>query len=208
MSFLFMNEITKLMDDYRQKYDITDQSTPNDIGNLETLVRNQIYIRKIQTRLDELADSDDIENSMATIGRMQDSLMKLIEQNLSIEKTLGIDRKSRKKDDSESVENYIDELRRTARSYLDKILIMVYCPNCKVLVGRVLPVHDHTEFRAQFQCSQCSKLATVERKERDVFFDLKDTKGTGWRKKYPVEIVHPDHTDIDVEEENIIDAEN
>ena len=194
------------MDSYREKYDIGDNSTPNDIGNLETLVRNQIYIRRIQKRLDELS-AENIEDSIQTMAKMQEGLMKLIDQNLAIERTLGIDRKSRKRDDSESVEGYIEDLKKSARSYLDKIVIVVRCKSCKIMVGRVLPVHDHTEFKAQFQCSQCNKLAIVERKERDVFFDLKDRKGVEWRKKYPVEIKQSIEETIDVEDENVITEE-
>lgn len=185
-------EIDILLDEYAQSYDLAS-GTPNDKGNLETMIRNQIYIRKLQTRLDELAD-DDIAGNIQTIDKLQSGLQRLQDSNLAIERALGIDRKSRNKDNSSSVDGYINDLRIAAREFLDKMCIYVYCPECKVMVARILPVHEHTEFKTQFQCSQCKKFVTADRRERDVFFDLKGDKS--WRKKYPLEIVQSKSEEI------------
>ena len=86
--------------------------------------------------------------------------------------------------------------------YLDRISIFVYCPDCQVMVSRFIPVHEHTEFRTEWQCSQCKKFVVVNRKERDVFFDLRED--SKWRKKYPIEIVQASKEDIIVQDEDDI----
>ena len=57
------------------------------------------------------------------------------------------------------------------------------------MVARILPAHEHTEFRTRFQCSQCNEYVTADRKEKSIFFDIKGRKE--WREKYPIEIIHP-----------------
>lgn len=201
---------------YRKTYEIDDATNPNDIANLHVLITNQQLIDTLQGAVDSIMASDDLIDQIGNIKKLQDARQGLIDQNMSLERLLGIDRKSRKRDTQESVADYILFLKESAKEFLDQQLINVTCPSCRVLVGRVLPAHEHTEFFAEFQCSQCKKYGTVRRKERDVFFDLKE-KNKEWRKKYPVEIVQPgkkdtvpeDDSDIFLEDsdalENIVD---
>ncbi len=180
------NEIWSL---YEQAYDLTTLNDANDKSNLELMIRNSVLSELLHEKITELM-MDDAAGNINEIKKISDSVKDFTDRNIQLERQLGIDRKSRKKDNEATTGEYILMLKTAANEFLEKRLIKVYCPDCKILVGRISPVHDHTAFGAFFQCSQCQKLATVERVERDVFFDLeKDDRD--WRRKYPVEIKKP-----------------
>ena len=174
---------------FADAYDLTTINNANDAANVELFITNSILIQQWQVQMNTLTDEDPVEH-ITTIKKLSDAVRDTIETNRKIEQQLGIDRKSRKKDASVSTAEYIMHLKETAREFADRRLIRVYCPDCKVMVFRFSPVHEHTAFGVGVQCSQCGKLVTAERTERDVLFDLKPND-RNWRKLYPVKIKQP-----------------
>lgn len=183
----FESLFRKKLQEYAQRYDVEALDSPNDEANLHTMIRNQIIVDRMQQQMSELASADAVDNA-GDIKKINDAMRDLIDRNLALERALGIDRVTRKKENQQSVADYISTLKVNAGEYLESQFIRVFCPNCKILVGRVAPVHEHTSFDIAFQCSQCKKQIVVTRKERDVFFDVKDSD---WRRKHPVEIIQP-----------------
>lgn len=185
----FKQKYQELWSQYESAYDLTTLNDANDKSNLEMIIRNAALIELLQEKITEMAEEDAAGN-ITEIKKISDSVRDLTDRNIQLERQLGIDRKSRKKDNETTTGEYILMLKSAAHDFLEKRLMKVYCPNCKVMVGRISPVHDHTAFNAYFQCSQCHQAVVIGREERDVFFDLaKDDKE--WRRKYPVEIKKP-----------------
>ena len=174
---------------FEKEYDLSMINNANDATSLDVFINNTILIQQWQTDIMNLSQENSAEH-ITTISKLSDRINNTLEANQKIERQLGIDRKSRKKDASVSTADYIMHLQVAAQEFMQQRLQRVYCPNCNVMVFRFSPVHDHTAFMLGVQCSQCGKIVTAERKERDIFFDLKpnDIK---WRKLFPVEIKHP-----------------
>lgn len=202
----FKERCRQLWSLYEQSYDLTTLNDANDRSNLEMIIRNAALIELLQEKITEMAEEDAAGN-ITEIKKISDGVRDLTDRNIQLERQLGIDRKSRKKDNETTTGEYILMLKSAAREFLEKRLIKVYCPDCKVLVGRISPAHEHTAFNAYFQCSQCRRLVISAREERDVFFDLaKDDKE--WRRKYPVEIKRPKKLKSqNVDDEPIAEAE-
>lgn len=198
-------EYNRILNEYSQKYDVENIVNPNDQANLSSMIRNQLLIEKLQARLDELAEVKDFDSM--ELKKVLDGIKALLETNLQLEKQLGIDRKTRKQQQQESFPEYLAGIKRLARDFLnnDEILTRVYCSSCKIMVGRISGVYDTTEYTAGFQCPQCKKYTTITRKERDIFFDVKDAN---WRRKYPISIVQPKRAknapNIDIEDDLVI----
>lgn len=185
----FKQKYNELWSQYEQAYDLSTLNDANDKSNLEMIIRNAALIELLQEKITEMAE-DDAAGNITEIKKISDSVRDLTDRNIQLERQLGIDRKSRKKDNETTTGEYILMLKAAASEFLEKRLIKVYCPDCKVLAGRVSPVHSHTAFNGYFQCSQCQRPVIYGREERDVYFDLaKDDKE--WRRKYPVQIKHP-----------------
>jgi len=175
----------RILEEYKSKYNVESLDSPNDIANLHTMIRNQIIIEKLQQQMNDLTNLDEIDP--VALKKVLDSLVALSESNVVYERTLGIDRKSRKQESAESTADYIANLKARAKEWLDneERLTKVYCKQCNIMVGRISGVYDTTHYSASFQCPQCKKQIVITRKERDVFFDVKDAE---WRKKYPIEV--------------------
>ena len=184
----------EILADYSSKYDLETLNSPNDRANLDMLINNQVIVERFQAELLFMTENGALENIEA-IQKIGNAMRDLIERNLQIERALALDRKTRKSENSDSVASYITNLKITAQNFLEKRLIKVFCPDCKVLVARFAPVMDHTAFHFETQCSQCE----------GVFFDIKDYK---WRKQYLYEVQQPtkdvDQPEVESEEEMFI----
>ena len=196
--------------EYKKKYNVDALDSPNDQANLQSMIRNQILIERLQSALDTIS-TDTVDIDPAQIKKILDSIVSLSETNIALEKTLGIDRKTRKNEASESIQDYIEGLKQRALEWLDQRLTKVYCKKCDIMVGRISGVYDTTRFEAAFQCPQCNKNIIVKRQERDTFFDVRDAE---WRRKYPIEIEQAKRkstpnifTDTELIIENNIDIE-
>ncbi len=178
----------KIYAEYREKYDVDSLTNPNDLANLKTMIRNQALIDQLQDKLDALVDTDNLTAS--DVKKILDSIVALAETNIQYERTLGIDRKTRKQQQEGNIVDIVLRLKAMSRQFIDddRRLLKVHCKPCKIMVGRISGVYDTTEYSAAFQCPQCKKYTTVTRKERDIFYDVKDAD---WRRKYPMEILQP-----------------
>lgn len=177
--------------DYKQKFNVDSLDSPNDVANLHSMIRNQLLIERLQDQLDTITTDGDVDAN--TIKKVLDSIVALSETNIALEKTLGIDRKTRKQETAESVADYLQSLKSRAKEWIDNDdrLLKVICPKCKIMVGRISGVYNTTRYDAGFQCPQCNKMITVKRAERDIFYDVRDSE---WRRKYPIEIEQPKRT--------------
>jgi hypothetical protein len=198
----------RVLAEYRQKYNVDSLDSPNDIANLHTMIRNQIIIEKLQLQMNDLTDQDTIDP--VAVKKILDSLVALSESNVVYERTLGIDRKSRKQESAESTADYIAGLKARAKEWLDneERLTKVHCKPCGIMVGRISGVYETTAYEGSFQCPQCKKNIIIKRQERDVFYDVKDAN---WRRKYPIEIEQAKRTSAptfdDIEDEMTIGEE-
>lgn len=197
-----------ILAEYKIRYNVDTLDSPNDLANLRQMIRNQILITRLQDQMEELSKSDDF--SPTELKKVLDSIVALSEVNVTLERTLGIDRKTRKNETSESTADYLLALKLRAKEFLDdpRRLTKVMCKECNILVGRLSGVYDSTAFQAAFQCPQCQKMITIQRKERDVLFGVKDAE---WRKKYPIEIIQAKRSEIPnygIEPEVIIGDDN
>ena len=154
------------------------------------MIRNQILITKLQAQLETLTQNVS-EFDPNQIKKILDSIVALSEVNINYERTLGIDRKTRKQTDSENIADYLTGLKQRGKEWLDERITKVRCEHCNILVGRVSGVYDTTFYEARFECPQCKKQCIVKREARDIFFDVKDAH---WRRKYPIEIEAPKRT--------------
>ena len=184
----FKQQYDALMKEYADAYDLSTLNSANDKTNLEMLVRNSVIAKQLQSDITELANN--AGENIAEIKKLSDAVKDLMDRNMQLERQLGIDRKSRKKDSESTTGEYILMLKDAAHAFLEKRLVKVYCPECNIMVGRIAPVHEHTSFSAFFQCSQCQKAVIITRESKDVFFDLAHDDQE-WRRKYPVEIKQP-----------------
>jgi hypothetical protein len=179
----------EILADYSNKYDLETLNSPNDRANLDMLINNQVIVERLQSELLIMTEDGALGNIEA-IQKMGNAMRDLIERNLQIERALALDRKTRKSEASDSIGAYITNLKVTAQNFLEKRLVKVYCPDCKILLARFSPVMEHTAFHFETQCSQCSKRVIASRKAEaeGIFFDIKDYK---WRKQYLYEVVQP-----------------
>lgn len=200
-------QFDSIMREYKERYDVDSLVNPNDVASLRNMIRNQLIIESLQERIETLAETDNFDS--AELKKMLDGIRDLSDTNVKLERALGIDRKTRKTDQADSFPEHLAAIKKIGREFLENRIIRVQCKACKIMVGRISGVYDTTEFTGAFQCPQCQKFTTVSRKERDIFFDVKNAD---WRRKHPMEIIpakrNKDAPDIDVAADVVLDIED
>lgn len=188
---------------YRKDYDIDNLNSSNDLALLRTLIQSEIVLEDLQARLFELLRDGDLIESASEIKKLSDLTRDIVLQNMKIQETLGIDRRSRKTSE-ESPIDYIRKLKVAANNFISKRMTRIYCQKCNVMVARFAPVHAHTGYELKVQCSQCKEYITQRREPKDPLFDIPDRS---WRTER-AEIILPEETnipDIQLEEDYEVD---
>lgn len=183
----FQEKYKAKIEQYEKVFNLDDLNDANDRSNLEIMIKTEIMIDDIQEKIASLMDEDDVAK-ISDVKKLHDLLRDATNTITTLQKTLNIDRKTRKSEETSSVAEYIRTLLRAASGFMEERVIKSYCPNCKVMVGRIYPVHDHTAFSVSFQCSQCKKLIRGRREEKDIFWDVRDHE---WRRSKRAEVVQP-----------------
>lgn len=183
----FQEKFQEKLDNYAKAFRIEELNDANDRSTLEIMLKTEVMIDDLQQQIQDLMDESPVEQA-GNIKKLHDLLRDAGTMIVTYQKTLAIDRKTRKTEETASVADYIRTLKRDAKDFMDQRIIRIYCETCKVMVGRIFPVHDHTAFACSFECSQCHKLIRARREQRDVLFDVKDAR---WRKAHVAEVVQP-----------------
>lgn len=200
----FSEKLQERREAYARVYRTDELNDANDASTLDMLLKTEIMISDLQEQIQELMAESSVDQAN-NIKKLADLLRDATNTTTALQKTLSIDRKTRKSEETASVADYIRALKRDAHEFMDQRIITTYCDKCKVMVGRIYPVHDHTAFAVSFECSQCHKLIRARREDKDVLFDIRDRK---WREKYKPEIIQPKkftrNEPIDEEEDGLV----
>lgn len=212
----FEDKLTVKRDNYAKTFRIDELNDANDLSTLMIMLKTEVMIDDLQRQIQDLMDEDPVGNA-GNVKKLHDLLRDAGTMIVTYQKTLAIDRKTRKSEETASVADYIRTLKRDAKDFLEQRIIRVYCQSCKIMVGRIFPVHEHTAFACSFECSQCHKMIRARREQRDILFDVKDAQ---WRRKYAPEVIQAkklkaseladetdeivlDGVDMEIETENI-----
>lgn len=192
----FEEKYQEKLEKYNKAFRLDELNDANDRSSLEIMIKTEVMIDDVQESIQDLLKDGSAENITA-IKKLHDLLKDATVSITMLQKTLNIDRKTRKSEEVNSPADYIRALKRNAKDFMDQRIVKTYCSKCKVLVGRIYPVHDHTAFSVSFQCSQCQKMIRARRDERDIFFDVKDHQ---WRRAHRAEIVQPKPDKFDADD--------
>jgi len=185
----FKNRIEEKMEIYSNNFRLDDLNDANDLTLLHFLIKTELMVEDLHMGIQMLMNDDPVSKAVE-IKKLHDLLRDSTKIVTELQKTLAIDRKTRKDTESSGdFASYIRFLKTTASQFIEDRMIKVYCDNCKVMVARVSPVHSHTAYDLRFQCSQCKEMISLKRSERDTLFDL-DVEDREWR-THRIEIVQP-----------------
>ncbi len=186
-------EYHRLFDHYYQQYinefGLDQINEANDAGTLRMLIAYQVLIELYQRKLAELTETDLIANAQET-KKISDLLRDFTATFQSLQHALGIDRRTRKSNEEQSVSDYLTDLLHHANYFYEQQLQRLYCPTCNTMVGRFAPVHEHTPYDVAFWCETCQTWVDKVYAGSDRFADIPE-HDREWRKAYQASIVLP-----------------
>lgn len=183
----FEEKYAKKREQYAANFRIEDLNDANDLSLLNIMIKTEIMIDDLQEQIQTLIEESSVDNA-GNIKKLADLLRDATNTITTVQKTLAIDRKTRKQEETGSVADYIRSIKVAAKDFVDKRLIKIYCPNCNIMVMRFTPVHDHVAFMISCKCHQCNKFIRARRDDKDVLYDVRDAD---WRREYRAEVIQP-----------------
>ena len=156
------SRIEEIMNQFEQEYDLTGMNI-NDKISLE-------QIAKITAMLDLVGDllNQALLEGETTRSQKFTSINKDLTATLSsLQDDLGITRKSRQAAAGESLDDYLPEIQKKARSFLKERLAYIYCPKCNMLVANAWFANwdNHNELHLVCPRESCQHQFTVTSKE-------------------------------------------
>lgn len=123
-------KLEERMERYLQDYDLDDVNKSNDLESLKQLCLLDMRIEKIHDALSRVGAGIDPQKWRSLTTSLKD----LTNSSSTIQNDLGIVRKKRRdSEEQETALKYIDRLKEQAKTFIDRRLKRIVCPNCNVL---------------------------------------------------------------------------
>lgn len=152
-----MTEIQQMMEQFADDYDLASMNY-NDKLALEVLCG--LYIQ-VQDNVKEIEESKGEKGWSDRISELVDLNKKLISNIEQLEKQLGISRKARGKDKETTVVNYMTEVQKKAKKFLEEKLNYIYCSSCSMLLCNVWFLYPEESNELQLVCKRCNETMTI-----------------------------------------------
>jgi hypothetical protein len=185
----YTGKFQQRLDDYARDYRIDELNQSNDRAALHSLIGAELMLEALQKEVERIVSEENLIEKASEVKKLSDLIRDMTTTVTTIQRTLAIDRKTRKSEETDNFAGWLRATKQAAKKFIEDRMVKIYCPDCKVMVGRYSPVHHHTAFKIITECSQCGKGVRANRDSRDIWFDL--ARDSEWRRKYPVEIINP-----------------
>lgn len=149
--------IDRVIESFEEDYDLSNM-TANDKLALTELARIFVMLDKLQRRMSDPEDMEivEFEKLNRITSMMRDDASKL-------QRDLNITRKARQDTGSQSVVDFIEDLKARAKVFLQDRLASIYCPKCKMLIAKVWFLYADEANEISLVCGRekCGKAFTV-----------------------------------------------
>jgi len=171
-------KIEEKIKQYLKDYELDELNASNDMSSLRQMCALELRIEQINEALELMDAEDDPSKFRSLISALKDAT--LAYTNLQDE--LGISRKKRASETEENPVAFIEQLKKDAKTFIDRRLIQVKCETCKLLLAKYhIYVYHKAEgdsgvpsspssvnaqktppepiyWQFEIECPQCSKL--------------------------------------------------
>jgi len=148
----FEKKVEKKKQELANDYDLTGMKA-NDIEVVNALCRAYVQLEDLQTRYFYLTNADFADNFDSVKTMME--LIKTLNADISKMQTdLDISRNKRNKDKDASVVSAIEELKAKAKKYYEKVMMYVYCPECRMLIATIWFLYPEKENILNMTCGR------------------------------------------------------
>lgn len=156
------SRVDEIMRQFEDEYDLTGMNI-NDKLALEQIARNSIEIEELQ----KIQTQARLEGSLMQVGTVSRIIKDLSSVVSSLQNDLDISRRSRQTNRGETLDEYLPEMQKKARAFLEERLAYIYCPECSMLVCNTwfTDWYSHNELHLTCPRSECQHQFTVTSKE-------------------------------------------
>ena len=148
----FEERINHKIDDFAKDYDLSDLKI-NDLLTLRALAQAYITLEDFERYSFKLRQKGLDEIDVVRLEKINKILGDLRRDISNLQNDLKITRRIRKGDQEESVINFIESLKRKARTFYYAKMRPVVCPECKTWIASVWALYpDDKQSKVRFHC--------------------------------------------------------
>jgi RNase P subunit RPR2 len=151
--------VKSVIEDFKKDYDL-DNMTANDRLTLNELARAFVTLKKLEEDLEEARE----ESLWGNFGKINREIHRLRSDLSSLQDDLNITRKSRQDSGQETVVDFIENLKKRGKAFLDKRLTEIYCPQCHMLLAKTWFLYPDS-YKIELNCERCQKMFVVSEED-------------------------------------------
>ena len=154
----WLERVEEKLETFKSEYDLSELAA-NDILQLRSLAEAMSSLDVYNEMLEqELAEDP---RSIKNIADIQKLITEAGKNISTISGDLKIDRKNRERK-TESVPDYVRDLKSRARKFLEQRMVYIYCPKCKTLLMSAWLLDLNAGNKFKFNCSNCKHSFVVD----------------------------------------------
>jgi len=156
----FEQLIEEKMKKFETDYDLSEMKA-NDRVALRALCQAEITLDKMEDVSFELMGDTVRAEDLLVLDKLESWKAVLTKRIIDLQESLGISRKSRQSEGSESLIDEIERIKQASVHLWEEKLTYVYCPDCMQLLGNAWFTTPEEENTLIFHCKRCSKDVTT-----------------------------------------------
>jgi hypothetical protein len=121
------------IDKYLAEYELDELNEANDMAALTQMCQLELNMEQIQ---EALADMKDLEENSKKVKDLMSSMRDATQSWANLQTELGIARKKRQSESDETPLQYIDNLKKDAKKFIDSRLKVLKCDKCGQPLGK------------------------------------------------------------------------
>ena len=153
----FDDRVKKNIDALKEDYDLSDM-TANDRLALHELARVFVILEDLTEDFRNARE----EGQWKIMGSINREIHRLREDVSKFQRDLNITRKSRQDTGEHAVVEFIEDLKKRGKKFLNSRLSEIYCPNCNMLLAKLWLLYPDAENELTFACNKCGKVFKVK----------------------------------------------
>jgi len=163
-------QVANKLKQLKSEYDL-DELAANDLLQLNNLAEAMASLDTYTEMLEWELSCD--ERNIKNISDIQRLIIEVGKNISSISNDLKIDRKSRERK-TESVPDYIKDLKERGRKFLEQRMYYIYCPICKELLISMWILNKNFGHKFKCVCPQCKHEFVVNASDLELHKNIPD----------------------------------
>lgn len=165
----FQSRIDEKMKGFEKDYDLSDMKF-NDLESLKALCQSIVFLEIFDDYSFRLLQGEKINvNSLTLLDKLETWKNNLRKSISSLQEDLKITRKTRKSDQSQTIIQEMERIKKLANKFYEQKMAYIFCEECDMKLSSIWFLYPLANNILKLECKRCGHKTTI--KTKDIYVD-------------------------------------